>query len=629
MATQPDVLNDDYLNQLRIKRLQQMMTSPDISAPTPLQPQSELKPIEPMIQQQPPVQIPPRDTVSEFRQGAENIPQRDPVSRGRKIGSILAGIGTGLATMSPFPGIAMGKSIYNAPYHHKMQDWETKQEELGKVAKLETEKAKTDAEVAEKGFQGQYYGAEAERAKAQTDLAHAQADLANRRVLPYVPTTKDEYIETKRAAQKPPAAKVVQLDIEDEKGGVGKIQGKRVTSWDDEAKDWVETYTDLYGNPIKAKVFGVHEESKVSPPGKSPYTDTLADFVAHNGRLPQTEDERAKVILLSKGKNNKQQITEQERRELDNELTRVEIPEHKLRSVKLQQDIATAGGEIGGVPGPSIDSVVQPSASQPTHPSSTPTLGSALGGAKATVASSPEKVEFYVDQAHQSPSQYAEKGALPKGIDTLVRQRYTEKYGLPFPAKLRPFAQDMEVKSNTSLNNVNSVLETLAKNRDLKRYIGPILGRYGKFAKVIGGDPIPGVPDNLQEKAQYLGGLINYSLVHEATVAGSGKTGKYLIDTVKEWSAGTQLTMPRLKGALESIQRNANDQLDSVYMERYPGNKRPAPQMEMNRKDLTVATDADLAKHGVKQQTIKTLGGFVHPRYYKDAQGNIKDLGEE
>jgi len=144
---------------------------------------------------------------------------------------------------------------------------------------------------------------------------------------------------------------------------------------------------------------------------------------------------------------------------------------------------------------------------------------------------------------------------------SLFSTAYKKATGRNPPRKLD---QQSMAKEAASMRTQGMIKQTRSMLTDpnMKQFIGPIMGRAGELAQWSGG-LIPGIPDNLQQKAQQLRGNLKYMLFGEGQSLVGTRVPAQLLKELSATSPRVDLAMPLLMGTLDNAEFQAKNTRDT------------------------------------------------------------------
>jgi len=543
---------------------------------------------------------------SYYRQGVlASMPLRtDPKyepSGAKKFWSRLAGVGTGVLSMNPAAGILMNRALQEMPYRQDMRDWQQKvaqakaiDELAGARSTAEQEASKNVASIEE--LQART-GAEQERQRLYQHQANApyrdyMGELIQKGLNTQMGKEPEWFDLTGPNGEKVQAfydlatRKLVQPDNQNVNGG------KPIPI------PWTPAnmvHMGKAGDPTKQggeNIFQMLNKTWIAENPKDPY--------AQRGLVPPN------IALQHQQLAAEYHVSDATRALID-------------ARIKSQQAITaekTGGIPLGGAGVPARPPLPTPGMSATTPPAKPAMIvkaTSAIGEPRAVVTEPPkvlngpapvkkiipgrvpapppppvttnlnplaitpgknaaaDMIEDKVDQVEANPDLYKDKKFIPSARRNEFDTRFHARTGLTAPNE----AIENQVKINEhaavqSEKNVTSIRDFLKKHPALYGYMDPIVGRYADWTqRIVGTDPIPGIPKDLQVYARQLGNMINMMTTSEAVSSGRGRIGKYLIDYVKQYAPKLRDNPYYFEGALRGIESFAHDAKETAMQARF------------------------------------------------------------
>ncbi len=130
------------------------------------------------------------------------------------------------------------------------------------------------------------------------------------------------------------------------------------------------------------------------------------------------------------------------------------------------------------------------------------------------------------------------------------------KFGHSIPSKLGAAEKTRENAADRTLGNIK-IARQLIQDPQMAQFIGPILGREGELSQWSGA-MIPGIPDNLQQKAQQLRGALKYVMFIDASAINT-RVPANLVKELKSVSPDAVKALPLLLGTLDNAEFQSNN----------------------------------------------------------------------
>ena len=183
----------------------------------------------------------------------------------------------------------------------------------------------------------------------------------------------------------------------------------------------------------------------------------------------------------------------------------------------------------------------------------------------------PQNVSGLVDQIGLSPKLAQDKRLVTPKNANLVATEHMARYKLPLPIGATPQQTGLQTSAIRTKEYLNTIDATLKKYPELSGYMGSLAGGLvGRAEVAIGQDILQGAPPEIQTAAAELRNMVKYVLASESSNAGQGRAAsKFMIDLLRSTAPDMKMSPTYFQGALRSIGKAADDNLNAVNQEIY------------------------------------------------------------
>lgn len=533
------------------------------------------------------------------------------VSKGRNIGSILAGIGTGILG-GPYAGMAMHERLRHPEFTRQMEEWQRQFPSDVKTAELGI---RSDlADVAQQKADISQEDAETRRQVGASAIVRNMASANRMNTAAQIATgPKDQWF--KLVMQN---GSEIDAHHDMTKGELDPQTGKPLGEWIDSnhaiVRGQIKSMTPVAGPGGRAgtaphTVFQYLNEAynrlNNKPPGDVPPFDVIADnarYAAHLQMTPARQAAFLAQVLRAAGyvsNQNLQNIIKTGGGEIpgapivnipplgnmetaipawmrNHPLVKVSTPEQEANlergEAAVREETLGQGGvqPIQGVQAPTAAASIQPG--QVIRP----------GQAMQQRPYSPHPVSFpmnptmkpiydAIDVYEQDPNALAAgvEKVMPQAQAAIFKTAYPQITGHGLPSRLGAVAYQQELGVFNTMRNSATIRRILAEHPEALKWIDPLWGSIEKISEKVGTSLISGVPREEQRIVQELGTAINLITSSEAVVAGRGRIGQYLIDFIKASAPKMNMNVDRFLGALDGVEDFARSAKLAVNQERY------------------------------------------------------------
>lgn len=181
----------------------------------------------------------------------------------------------------------------------------------------------------------------------------------------------------------------------------------------------------------------------------------------------------------------------------------------------------------------------------------------------------PGTQEYWVKQLQDNPDSIKE---MPAEFRSVVGQKFRQATGLPLPTALSGATQTQETAARNALDGIDFIKKAL-DNPEIRKNIGPIMGRLGNLEQRIG--TAPTMSPEAEALAQELRTRMRYFVFQEGKAVLGGRLPQNLMKSLEESSANVKMDPAMLSGALNGAEGNAQSVMDNADKQRFGGAMRP------------------------------------------------------
>ncbi len=184
----------------------------------------------------------------------------------------------------------------------------------------------------------------------------------------------------------------------------------------------------------------------------------------------------------------------------------------------------------------------------------------------------PGTAEYWVQQLQDNPDSIKE---MPPELRSNVGKGFTKATGLPLPTAASEQSKQTETAARNALDGAKFIQDAL-QNPEIRKNIGPILGRLGEAEQAIG--TAARLSPEAEKLAQELRTRMRYFVFQEGKALLSGRLPQQLMKELEKSSANPRMDANMLQGALNGAVGNAQSVMDNVDRQRFGGKMRPRAQ---------------------------------------------------
>lgn len=175
---------------------------------------------------------------------------------------------------------------------------------------------------------------------------------------------------------------------------------------------------------------------------------------------------------------------------------------------------------------------------------------------RLTAEHSPENVQSLANMVKNDPSMWFEKTLDEKGMRDIVGRQITASGGQIPSRKPSSEMDKMAVPAAVTVAHVNAILPML-NDPAIQKVLGPVEGRLAKGEELVGMN-VPGATPEETAKIQKFLTNLNYLFFREGKALIGGRPPQKLMEELKKTSPGAQMTMARIKGAIDAVKQGAD-----------------------------------------------------------------------